>query len=93
MNNFNSCTNKKESSAAEYGITALRATFQPIEGNSSSIKTASVPQHTRVLVARIPGTQAVNLYAWVDADPAGPADYVREYVSPFEYIVRGGNNA
>lgn len=93
MTNLNSCTDNLESSAAEYGITALRATFQPIEGIASSIKTASLPQHTRVLVARIPESQAVNLYAWVDADPAGPADYVREYVPPFEYIVRGGNNA
>lgn len=93
MTNLNSCTDSMESSPAVYGITALRATFQPIEGIASSIKPASLPQHTRVSVVSIPGTQAVNLYAWVDADPEGPADYVREYAPAFEYILGGGSNA
>ncbi|WP_426734907.1 hypothetical protein [Glutamicibacter sp. 2E12] len=93
MTNFNSCPDKMESSPAEYGITALRATFQPIPGIATNTKPASLPQHTRVSVASIPGIQAVNLYAWVDADQASPADYVREYAPAFEYILGGGSNA
>ncbi|GAA3323609.1 hypothetical protein [Paeniglutamicibacter sulfureus] len=92
MSNLNSCTDSMESSNARYALTALRATFQPIEGIATNSKPASLPQHTRVLVASIPGAQAVNLYAWVDADPNGPADYVREYAPAFEYILGGGSN-
>lgn len=93
MSNLNSCTDTMESGNARFALTALRATFQPIPGIATNTKPASLPQHTRVSVASIPGAQAVNLYAWVDADPAGPADYVREYAPAFEYILGGGSNA
>lgn len=93
MSNLNSCTDSMESSNARYALTALRATFQPIEGIATNSKPASLPRHSRVAVIKDPQTRAVTLQAWVDADPSGPADYQRTNAQPAEYILGGGSNA